>query len=453
MSIHQINSSSSTNKNSMQDEVDKINKAFYGKFNYPWPPLSFYEYTDQKFVITMLNQDIGSWGNEVLPMRPKIWVAGCGTNQAVFTALKFPQSEVLATDLSSQSLKTSEDSAKQLGVTNLMLVEKSINKVEYRDRFDYIICTGVIHHNADPRIALGKLSTALKPNGILELMVYNYYHMLIEESYQKAIRMLCQGGSVNDLELQLATTKKLIANFPAQNLMASRLSQFKDAHDDAEVADVLLQPVVHSYTIESFAQMITGSNLEFLLPCINQFDEAAGKINWNMQFNDPGTSADYEALPDVKRWQISNLLMMERSPMLWFYLQRKDSAHRRKTEKEVCKEFLNTKFRPHSTRLKRYQLNEDGKYYLNQMFTPVPAPALPTDSLSRKVFKAVNSPSSIGISMGQIFQKLKIEPSFSNVNRVRINLTTSAYPYLKAIGSGRKKIVRNTRSENGDFGF
>jgi len=449
VNIQQINNSATMNKDSMLDEVDKINKAFYGKFNYPWPPLSFYAYTDQKFVITMLNQDIGSWRNEVIPERPKIWVAGCGTNQAVFTALKFPQSEVLATDLSSQSLKISEDSAKQLGVTNLMLEEKSINKVEYEDQFDYIICTGVIHHNDDPRITLGKLSTALKPNGILELMVYNYYHMLIEESYQKAIRMLCQRDSVNDLELQLSTTKGLIANFPVQNLMSSHLSKYKNAHDDVEVADVLLQPVLHSYTIESFVEMLTGSNLECLLHCINQFDKAAGKINWNMQFKDPETSAYYEALPDVNRWQISNLLMMEQSPMIWFYLKRKDSPHRRKTEKEVCKEFLSTKFGPHSTRLKRYQLNEDGKYHLTPTFTSIPAPAFPTDSLSCKVFKAVNST----ISMGEIFQKLKIEPSFSNVNRVRINLTTSTFPYLKAIGGGGEKIVRNTRSENGDFGF
>ncbi|MCP4150944.1 MAG: class I SAM-dependent methyltransferase [bacterium] len=446
MRIQQINNSSTVNKNSMQDDVDKINKAFYGRFNYPWPPMAFYEYTDQKFVITMLNQDIGSWENEVLPLRPKIWVAGCGTNQAVFTALKFPQSEVLATDLSIESLKSSEESAKQLGVTNLILEEKSINKVEYRDKFDYIICTGVIHHNDDPRIALEKLSAALKQNGILELMVYNYYHMLIEESYQKAIRMLCRDEPVNDLQLLLSTTKKLIANFPVQNLMANFLSRLKNAHDDAEVADILLQPVLRSYTIESFDEMITGSNLECLLPCINQFDKAAGRINWNMQFNDPGTSACYEALPDVERWQISNLLMMERAPMIWFYLQRKDSAHLRKTETEVCKEFLNTKFEPHSTTLKRYQLNENGKYHLNSTFTSIPAPPLPTDSLSGMVFKAVNST----ISMGEIFQKLKIEPSFSNVNRVRINLTTSAFPYLKAIGG---ELARNTRPKNEDFDF
>lgn len=436
MSLDEISNIFSLNKQGTQDEVDKINKAFYGEFNYPWPPLAFYEYTDQEFVITMLNQDIGSWKHEVLQRKPKIWAAGCGTNQAIFTALKFPESEVLGTDLSAQSLKTCENSMKQLGITNLKLEENSINNVEYHGQFDYIICTGVIHHNASPKACLDKLSVALKPNGILELMVYNYYHMLIEASFQKAIRMLCQRNSANSMELQLSTTKKLIKKFPVQNLMAQYFLKYKDVHNDAELADELLQPVLHSYTIETFFEMISSSNLECLLHCINQFDKSTGRLYWNMQCDDPDTSAHYETLPDVERWQISNLLMMEKSPMIWFYLQRKDSANRRKTEKEVCEEFLDTKFERHSTSLKVYIINDEGRYQLNPEFSSIPTPALPIDSLSGAIFKLVNP----AIRMRDIFQKLKIEPSFSNANRVRINLTTSAFPYLKAVSSGNSSL-------------
>jgi SAM-dependent methyltransferase len=258
-----------------QEEVDRINKAFYGKFNYPWPPMAFYAFPDQEFVITMLNQDIGDWEHKTVPARPKIWVAGCGTNQAVFVALKFPDSAVLGTDLSAESLKTCESSASQLGVTNLTLEEKSINRVQYEDEFDFIICTGVIHHNADPKTSLGKLSTALKPGGILELMVYNRYHMLFEASYQEAVRLLYQEERKNEIafDAQLATTKQLIKNFPSRNLLADHLAKFREIDDDAELADMLIQPVLHSYTIETFAEMIANSDLEYLLPCVNQFDK------------------------------------------------------------------------------------------------------------------------------------------------------------------------------------
>lgn len=458
MSRDQVITTNAYDENRQQDEVDKINKAFYSKFNYPWPPMVFYAYTDQQFTINMLNQDIGSWEHDMVPERPKIWVAGCGTNQALFTALKFPDSEVLGTDLSAESLKTCENSANQLGLTNLKLEEKSINNVTYQDKFDYIICTGVIHHNADPRASLDKLSAALQPHGILELMVYNYYHMLFEASYQRAIRMLCHKGPVNDLDIQLSTTKKLITNFPVRNLMARHLSSLKNVHD-AELADKLLQPVLHSYTIETFTELITESGLECLLPCINQFDKATGSLNWNTQFHDPETAAHYESLPDAQRWQISNLLMMEVAPMLWFYLQRKDPSRRRKTEKEVCEEFLNTKFGAHSTTVKEYRRDEKGKYRLSPGLISIPAPIVPTDELARKAFKVVNPT----MCMKDIFHKLKIETSFANVNHVRINLTTSAFPYLKAVSSeketgenetlNKKSFSRNTRKEDEDFSF
>lgn len=439
--------------NRSQEEVDKINKVFYGKFNYPWPPMTFPAFTRQQFVITMLNQDIGDWEHKTVPARPKIWVAGCGTNQAVFTALKFPDSEVLGTDLSTESLKTCENSAGQLGITNLTLEEKSINGVPYKDEFDVIICTGVIHHNADPKASLAKLSAALKPGGILELMVYNYYHMLFEAAYQEAIRGLCGEGGPESLEKQLAATKKFIHNFPGGNMMANHLSRFKNVHDDAELADMLLQPVLHSYTVDAFLEMVSHCSLECLLHCINHFDKSAKRLTWNMEFDDPEVAQRYELLPDDRRWQISNLLMMERSPMLWFYLQRNDSTNRRKSEKEVCDEFLNTKFEKHSTLLKEYLLDREGKYVMRPGTLTLPSPPVPPDELARKIFNIVNP----NISMKSIFSRLNIETSIHNVNRVRVNLATSAFPYLKAVSSektvGKKVFAKDTRQDKGDFGF
>ncbi|HLP47745.1 MAG TPA: class I SAM-dependent methyltransferase [Candidatus Kapabacteria bacterium] len=449
---HEINNIFSSPKQGSQDEVDIINKAFYGKFNYPWPPLSFYQYTDQKSALMMLNQDMGNWKHEILRGQPKIWVAGCGTNQAIFTALKFPESEVLGTEISTQSLETCKNTMEQLGITNLKLEEKSINNVDYQSQFDYIICTGVIHHNAVPKTSLDKLAVALKPHGMMELMVYNYYHMLIDASFQKAIRILCNTNSANSIDLQLAISKKLIRNFPVQNLMAGHILKYKDVHNDAELADMLLQPVLHSYTIETFWEMIASSNLECLIHCINQFDKGAGRLYWNMEFKDTETSVYYESLTDVERWQISNLLMMEQSPMLWFYLQRKDSPNRRKTEKEICNEFLDTKFAPHTTSLKVYVINNEGKYQLNAQFFSIPSPTQPTDNLSNAIFKLVNP----GITMREIFLKLNIEPNFANVNRARINLTTSAFPYLKAVNLGNSQnaaLALNQRQDEGDFNF
>jgi SAM-dependent methyltransferase len=267
----------------------------------------------------MLNQDVGNWKHNRLSAAPKIWVAGCGTNQAVYTALKFLHAQVLGTDISAQSLDTCHNSARQIGIENLSLEERSLHDILYTDKFDYIICTGVIHHTADPQQALAKLATALKPDGILELMVYNYYHRFLTTAYQKAV-----------------LTKKLINTFPAQNAMAHFLANFKNA-------------VEYSYTIASLGELAESCHLELLLPCLNLFDKTENRLSWNTPFEDPEIERSYVALPDTSRWEITNLLIGSDSPILWFYLQRKDSPQPRKTEQEACKEFLDTRFEKYMT--------------------------------------------------------------------------------------------------------
>src|SRR5262245_56217714 len=87
------------------DCVDLINADFYGKFPYPRLAMKFERLDDPTFEATMLNQELGDWGHQRFPNDPSIWVAGCGTNQAVLTALRFPNATVLGSDLSSESLE------------------------------------------------------------------------------------------------------------------------------------------------------------------------------------------------------------------------------------------------------------------------------------------------------------------------------------------------------------
>src|ERR1041384_2105123 len=108
--------------------VDSINAKFYGRFQYPWKPMAFDQVMDPDFETLMLNQSIGSWDHSQVRRHPRIWVAGCGTNQAVFTALRFPGGTVLGTDLSEVSLDTASSTARMVGVSNLKLQRESLNE-------------------------------------------------------------------------------------------------------------------------------------------------------------------------------------------------------------------------------------------------------------------------------------------------------------------------------------
>ncbi|MGB8192327.1 MAG: class I SAM-dependent methyltransferase [Chitinophagaceae bacterium] len=409
-------------------DVDQVNKKFYGRYNYPWPPLMLPGYPEH-IAGLFLSQDIGSWQHNRMPRNPKIWVAGCGTNQALLTALKFPEAEVTGTDISVQSLSACKKNAEQIGVKNLQLEERSLNEANYEEQFDYVICTGVIHHNAKPWITLQHLRNALKKDGILELMVYNYYQRLFTTACQKAIRNFYDATSGINLEIELALAKKLIEGFPydSNSLMGDFLNLHALMHE-AEMTDSLIQPVEYSYTIESLNEMAEGCGLELLLHCQNQFDVKNDAYTWNMNFGNAHLREKYYALPDLKRWQITNLLLCNQSPMLWFYLQRKDAGTVRQTEQQVVKEFLETRFSKSSFPVKNYVLDQNGSYQLQEKPLQYPALSQLTDPGLKKIYELVNP----SVRMRDIFYQLKMKPDFNEVNKARLKLTTSGYPYILA---------------------
>ncbi|MES1223252.1 MAG: methyltransferase domain-containing protein [Bacteroidota bacterium] len=406
--------------------VDLINKKFYGRYNYPWAPSIIQSYP-ANVAVSFLNQDIGSWSLDRIPQKPRIWVAGCGTNQALLTALKFPDADVFGTDISTQSLEACRKNAQKIGVSNLHLEEKSLNDIVYEEEFDYIICTGVVHHNARPDITLNRISRALKKNGVLEFMVYNYYHRLLSTACQKAIRTFYDASASVDLDLELKLIRNLLSDFQYNNLMGDFLRGHIGMHE-AEMADRLVQPVEYSYNIESLNKLTDSCNLDILFHCQNQFDVTNNAFSWNMNFKNYYLKDYYNSLPDVSRWQISNLLLFNNSPMLWFYFQRKDSDFERKTEAQLCADFLDTSFRKSSILLRNYILEEDGSY--KSIETPVKYPADNTieDPGVRRIFDAVNP----AHKMKDIFYQCGIKMDFYEINKIRVKLCTSGYPYLLA---------------------
>ena len=408
------------------EAVDKLNAQFYGKFPYPWRPLKIDQLFDPDWETIMLNQDLGDWQHGTLPKNPKIWVAGCGTNQAVFTALKFPNATVLGSDLSTQSLEICSGIAEELGIANVEFKQESLNHVSYQQEFDYVISTGVIHHNAKPEKTLARLAAALKPQGIMELMVYNRYHRIFTSNLQKAVRMLSStNASSVDFESELEIALQLVnGGFATQSMSMNLLQEYRRG-SESKLADTLIQPVEQSYTVESLAALTESCGLEIVAPKINLFDLANNTYLWNTEFSDPDLQEKYEELPDLKRWQISNLLHLEKSPMLWFYLQHQTCERPIKSELQICKEFLDTKFVKTETRQKSYILGRDGKYK-EPRESPFPKPS--SDPLTAQILQD-NTPAK---SMREIFQNLEIDTDFQTVNKVRLQLTTSAFPYLQA---------------------
>jgi len=408
------------------ESVDQINGAFYNRFPFPWRPKSLDCTSDPDFARVMLNQNLGDWTHQTVPPQSRIWVAGCGTNQAAITALNYPTASVRGSDISPASLELCGSTARDLGCNNLELRRESINDVTYDQEFDYVICTGVIHHNADPKATLRKLMQALKPAGVLELMVYNRYHRILTSAFQKAVRLLAGTESAVDFQKELSLTRALIDDFPGKGIMVPFVNNFKQA-PEAQIADSLMQPVENSYTVEVLEEMVNGCGLEFLTPSPNAWDRGADHLTWNLRFRQPEIQQAYEELPDARRWQITNLLLCEASPHLWFYLKRTDGPLRRKSEQQICDSFLETRFKRNAVSRRSYVLNNENKY--SQVRSTLSYPGLPANPEMRRIVEAAAG----STPMSQILESLRITPDFDTVNNLRVRLTTSAGPFLRSI--------------------
>jgi SAM-dependent methyltransferase len=408
------------------DAVDRINADFYGRFPYPWRPRAIDAILEPDFSRRMLAQDVGDWAAARIPRAPAIWVAGCGTNQAVLTALNFPESQVVASDITGEALDAEAATAREVGADNLVLRQESLNHVTYREQFDYIVCTGVVHHAADPSAMLAQVARALKPDGVLELMVYNRHHRIAVGAAQRAINLLHHDDLGNSFDTRLATARAIIGEL-SRGFIHDQLGYLRQV-DRVAVADVLLQPVEWTYDVQTFNDLVAGAGLTLLTYCANPYDAMEGRQGFNCRFRDAALQHRYDALPDVERWQVANLLRLDRAPMLWFYCARTDAPTPRPSDREMADRFLATRFVPTRAMRRRFILNPDSKY--TDLPNPLPHPGTMPGPEMKAILEAVEP----GLTMREVFRRAGAAEDVVTANEARLQLATSACPYLTAVG-------------------
>src|SRR6476659_7129338 len=135
------------------EDVSNLVARQYEAFAYPEP------FADLKAEIAKGYYQVGDpsiygpvlWPRGRPQRRLKILVAGCGTIQAAYSAFMNPEDEVVGIDLSEASLAHERFLQEKHGLSNLRLFKGNLLDVgSLGERFDVILCTGVLHHMADP---------------------------------------------------------------------------------------------------------------------------------------------------------------------------------------------------------------------------------------------------------------------------------------------------------------
>jgi SAM-dependent methyltransferase len=189
-----------------------------------------------------------------------ILVAGCGTWQAAKYAVCRPDARVVGIDVSATSVQHTDALKKQYGLANLETRLLPIERATELDRdFDLIVCTGVLHHLADPDEGLRALRSVLREDGAVNLMVYAPYGRAGVYMIQDYCRRLGIGVSDREIQTLIATLEAL----PRDHPLVPVLRGARDAGDADALADALLNPRDRAYSVPQLFEFLEGNGLAF----------------------------------------------------------------------------------------------------------------------------------------------------------------------------------------------
>ena len=155
-----------------------------------------------------------------------------------------------------------EELKRKYNLNNLQVRQLPIERVgDLNMSFDQIICTGVLHHLAEPDAGLSALRGVLKPDGgAMHLMVYAPYGRTGIYMLQEFCRRI--GIRANDEEIRdLIDGAQSAATRPsAGRLCCARRPDFRE---EAALADALLHPQDRAYSVPQLFDFIEKAGLTF----------------------------------------------------------------------------------------------------------------------------------------------------------------------------------------------
>ena len=197
-------------------------------------------------------------GKPAGPLR--ILVAGCGTVQAAYTAFMNSGDEVVGIDLSEASLRHELYLQERHGLKNLKLFRGDLLEVAaVGGEVDVILCTGVLHHMADPPAGLAALKSVLAPEGVMALMVYGATVRTGVYMLQDAFRRMGIAQSPDGV----AQVRQILGELPGRHHAQVYIRAAEELKHDEAVVDTFLHPQDRAYTVPQLLELVENGGLGF----------------------------------------------------------------------------------------------------------------------------------------------------------------------------------------------
>jgi 2-polyprenyl-3-methyl-5-hydroxy-6-metoxy-1,4-benzoquinol methylase len=231
----------------------------------------------------------------------EVLVAGGGTGDAAIYMAEqlrgMPGARVTYVDLSAASMAVARERAKVRKLYNIDWHQMSLLDVaDLGKTFDFINCSGVLHHLASPEDGLAALRGVLKPDGAMGIMVYAQYGRAAVYQMQELLRKtMTPDMSAAD---KVALTKKILALLPQTNLFRAQEKWRTEVAMDGDIGlyDLLLHSTDRAYTVPQLYAWIEGAGLNILRFC----GKMGQRLHYMPEFvlgRDPALLAHIKTLP------------------------------------------------------------------------------------------------------------------------------------------------------------
>ena len=191
-----------------------------------------------------------------------VLVAGGGTGDAVIhmaEQLREFNARVIYLDMSMASMKVAKKRAKLRKLKNIYWVHDSLLELPNMKigKFDYITCTGVLHHLSSPLDGLNALKSVLKNSGVMSIMLYGEYGRTGIYQMQDLMRLV--NGDEQNMQTKVDNTKAMINTLPLKNWYKRDENTFKakiEEGGDIEIYDLFLHSQDRAYTVPQLYEYI-----------------------------------------------------------------------------------------------------------------------------------------------------------------------------------------------------
>ena len=244
----------------VEESTSKKVKDFYEESPYPRYKYreSAKEYSNldiNRYVSWIVSRQID---NVETIKKPKILIAGAGTGgPAIRFCTTVNNAEITAMDLSFNSLAYGKRISDENNIKNIQYIQGDILDIkEINKKFNFIHCTGVLHHMKDPEEGLKSLVDVLETGGFIQLAYYSEISKKYLEPYRKMIKDNKYSSEITD-----------IRNFRSKIITSSDSMEIRrtvDFYNLSMLKDLLFHPQEKFYNLEKLKNIFELNELEFL---------------------------------------------------------------------------------------------------------------------------------------------------------------------------------------------